>query len=254
MADGMEYVIKASYGNDSIALIQWMADQGHGPRSWVLYNDTGWAHPDWAKRVERGEAIARGLGMQPARTHSPGFISIARVKQSFPRSGMQFCTTMLKIEPSLAWLDANDPDGDLILVVGVRREESARRQAWPEWIDDSPIDGGRSLWAPLVRYTEAQRDVLLRRAGFEPIPHRSDECFPCVNSARADLRRLADAPDRIREIEDLEAELSVGKKPRRMFRRQSGIRETIAWAQSAPGQYAEGQEFLFGCDAGYCGM
>lgn len=119
----MEYVIKASYGNDSIALIQWMADHGHGPRSWVLYNDTGWSHPDWAKRVERGEAFARGLGMQTARTHSPGFVSIARVKQAFPRSGMQFCTTMLK----------------------------------------------------------------------------------------------------------------------------------IAWAQSAPGQYAEGQEFLFGCDAGYCG-
>jgi hypothetical protein len=59
----------------------------------------------------------------------------------------------------------------------------------------------------------------------------------------------------VAEIEQLEADLSEGKpKQRRLFRRQSGIRETVAWAQSAPGEYVEDQQFLFGCDAGFCGL
>lgn len=282
----MDYVIKASYGNDSIALIQWMADRGH-TNAFVLHNDTGWARADWATRVEAGEAFARSVGMQPVRTlakpaddirvlsakldaatrgdvaaersqraKSPsiGFVDAVRLKRAFPRSGMQFCTTMLKIEPSLAWLNEVDPAKDLIAVVGIRREESARRAQWPEWTDESPLDGGRSLWAPLVRMTEAERDALIVRAGFPVLPHRSKECWPCVHAPRADLRELAKDPERVAVIRDLEAELSEGKaKPRRMFRRQGGIDQTLAWAQSAPGKYVEGQESMIDCDAGWCG-
>lgn len=249
----MKYVIKSSYGNDSIAVIQWMADNGHALDCYVLHNDTGWAHPGWRERVEAGEALALRLGMLPVRTQSVGFVAAARLKQAFPRHGMQFCTTQLKIEPTLAWLAEHDPDGDLVGVVGIRREESARRAAWPDWTETSALDGGRSLWAPLVRHTAEQRDALVARAGFEVLPHRSDECFPCVNAARADLRRLGEVPERVAEIEALEAELSEGKdKPRRMFRRQGGIRETLDWARSADGKYIEGQTFLRLCDAGFC--
>jgi 3'-phosphoadenosine 5'-phosphosulfate sulfotransferase (PAPS reductase)/FAD synthetase len=287
----MDYVIKASYGNDSIALIQWMVEQGH-TNAFVLHNDTGWARADWAARVEAGEAFARSVGMEPVRTQaksgdglralaakldaatrvpipwrdvaaersrraqspSIGFVDVVRLKRAFPRSGMQFCTTMLKIEPSLAWLDEVDPAGDMIAVVGIRREESAKRSQWPEWTEDSPLDGGRSLWAPLVHMTAAERDALVVRAGFPVLPHRSKECWPCVHAPRTDLRELAKDPERVTVIRELEAELSEGKaKPRRMFRRQGGIDETIAWAQSAPGKYVEGQESMIDCDAGWCG-
>jgi 3'-phosphoadenosine 5'-phosphosulfate sulfotransferase (PAPS reductase)/FAD synthetase len=54
---------------------------------------------------------------------------------------MQFCTTILKVEPTQEWLGRVDPDGDLIVVVGVRREESDKRAAWPEWIEQSALDG-----------------------------------------------------------------------------------------------------------------
>ena len=57
----MDYVIKASYGNDSIALIQWMVEHGH-TNAFVLHNDTGWARSDWAERVEAGEAFGRVHG------------------------------------------------------------------------------------------------------------------------------------------------------------------------------------------------
>ena len=65
----MDYVIKASYGNDSIALIQWMVEHGH-TNAFVLHNDTGWARSDWAERVEAGEAFARSVGMEPVRTRA----------------------------------------------------------------------------------------------------------------------------------------------------------------------------------------
>ena len=69
-----------------------------------------------------------------------------------------------------------------------------------------------------------------------------------------DLRELAKDAGRVSEIRDLEHDLSQGKDiKRRMFRRQSGIDETIAWAQSGRGEYVEGQTSFFDCEAGWCG-
>ncbi len=49
------YVISVSYGNDSVAMIQWAHEQRlHGVV--VAYCDTGWAAPSWAQRVEHCEA------------------------------------------------------------------------------------------------------------------------------------------------------------------------------------------------------
>lgn len=218
------YAIKASYGNDSIALIQWMIEGGHTDAV-VIYNDTGWARDGWLDRVAAGERLAASAGMDTVRT-SASFVDACRLKRAFPRHGMQFCTTMLKIEPTMALLNRIDPDGDMIGVVGIRREESARRASWPEWTESSALDGGRSLWAPLVRVTEAERNALVARAGFDVLPHRSDECWPCVNAARHDLVRVSEDASRVEQIEALEDELSEGKEARRrMFREQSGIRE-----------------------------
>lgn len=255
------YAIKVSGGNDSIALIQWMHERIEGPRHdrpcIVLHNDTGWSHPRWNERLADVESFVARLGMTWVRLSSVGFVAAVRLRRGFPRHGMQFCTTELKIRPTIEWLESIDPSGDLVCVVGVRREESARRANWPEHVDASDLDGGRELWAPLVRVTEVDRDALLTRAGFERLDHRSDECFPCVNSNRGDLRRvIAEAPQRIDEIEQLEAEMSEGHDvARRMFRRQSGIRETAKWAASSPGKYIEGQLSLpIGCDGGMCGI
>jgi hypothetical protein len=281
----MRYAIKASYGNDSIALIQWMADQGHTD-SYVVHNDTGWARSSWRSRVQQGEAFARSLGMEPITIHGVldagghcidfgmgpiaepasddrrGFVALVRLRRAFPRHGMQFCTSELKIRPTVLWASKVDPGRDLIGVVGVRREESERRSQWPEWVEDSEMDDGRSLWSPLVRMTKVERNAMIERAGFEVLPHRSEECFACVNSNRLDVRRLGEDEPRVAEIEDLELDLgnTGAGKPRVMFRSAkkggaSGIREIIRWANSAPGTYrpeVDGQ-MSFDCDAGFCG-
>jgi 3'-phosphoadenosine 5'-phosphosulfate sulfotransferase (PAPS reductase)/FAD synthetase len=250
-----DHVIFASYGNDSIALIQWMANNGY-TSCYVAYSDTGWASPDWAERVDAGERLARSLGMIPVRISSMGFVPLARLKKAFPRNGMQFCTTELKIRPATAWLDTVDPDVELTCVVGVRREESRSRQRWPEYTPDSDKHGGRDLWAPMVRVLEKERDALVRQAGFEVLPHRSMECYPCVNANRADLRMLSD--ERVAEIAEIEKSMGFTSKgkPRTMFRPYRhggavGIEEVKRWADSDRGQY---EPPAGGCDSGMCGL
>jgi 3'-phosphoadenosine 5'-phosphosulfate sulfotransferase (PAPS reductase)/FAD synthetase len=259
-------VASVSYGNDSIALIQWLHENGasaHHGRVLCAYGDTGWASSDWPARVSKAEDVARSYGFEPHRVVSVGFVPLARLKKAWPRNGMQFCTEELKVKPITRFLEAVDPGGEATIAIGIRREESEARSQWPEHVPDSPKHGGRDAWFPLVRVVQSQRDAPMRRAGFEPLPHRSKECFPCINSNRADLRLLTE--DRICEIEVLEASMGTTSKgkPRTLFRPYRhggavGIREVVRWAHSDRGAYKPGTEVDAddsgsGCDSGFCG-
>lgn len=259
------YVIKASYGNDSVALIQWAHERGLQDVA-VLYNDTGWARRDWGYRVERLEAWAQSLGFDTHRTKSEGLEALVRRKKSWPRQGIQFCTAELKMTPTKMWLDEYDPQLAAVSLIGVRRSESANRAKFPE---HSIGRDGVKIWAPLVDHDDAARNALLARAGTEPMPSRSMECFPCINSNRADLLALADDEARITEIEAIETSLGFTSKgkPRTMFRPYrymgaTGIREIVRWAKSERGKFGDPQgEFNLddgngssGCEAGWCGL
>ena len=253
-------IIFASYGNDSCALIQWAADTGLDDVT-VLYNDTGWSSPKWDKRIRQKEKWVASLGFTPARTKSQGLESLVKERKGWPRQGMQFCTMWLKIFPSALWLDENDPDALAVCYVGVRREESANRANFPVYEKASEKYGGRDVAAPLAHHTEKQRDGLLKTAGIDPLPHRSMECFPCINSNRTDLRQLAKDPERIKEIARIEKEMGfTGKgKPRTMFRPYRhmgavGIKEVVKWAMSDRGKYDPDDEDDSGCDSGWCGI
>ena len=250
-----KFIIRSSYGNDSIALIQWVREQRLDNVA-VLYNDTGWAERQWANRIDVTECWVHGLGFTPLRTKSVGMEQLVRNKRGWPRQGLQFCTQHLKIEPTINLLREIDPGRTSTGIIGVRREESRNRANFPEWSEQDE----RKCWAPLVDYTEAMRDELLQRAGIEPLPHRSDECFPCVNSNRADIRRLS--VERIKEIAAIEKSLGHTSKgnPRTMFRPYrymgaTGIVEIARWAKSERGQFdLDDGNGSSGCEAGRCGI
>ena len=150
-----------------------------------------------------------------------------RRKKGFPANKPKFCTYELKIAPAQKWLDSVDPEKEAVCMVGVRREESAARREWPEYIEQSENHGGRPLWSPLVNLTQETRDAILASIGWGALPHRSKECSPCVNANRADFRALEEAD--IAKVERMEAEMN-----RTMFRVQrfhgaSGIREVMRW-------------------------
>lgn len=248
----MKYVISSSYGNDSLAMIQWAREAG---LQWVtvLFVDTGWAAPGWLERVAECEQWVSSIGFTPVSIKSTmSFPDLMRHKNGFPSQRYQWCSGILKGLPFLGWIDEADPDGKSIVMVGKRREESAERAKTPEYVYGGEYHGGRTLWHPLYLHDTAARNELLARAGFDPLPHRSKECSPCINANREDLRQL-DEPE-IARVEALEAD--VGNV---MFRAKRhggahGIRRVIAWAYSERGKYDDRQETLFsGCSSGYCG-
>ena len=252
-----DHVVFASYGNDSIALIQ-LAFEKKLNNVIVVYSDTGWSGDFWKERVEKAEKWVDELGFRHYRTQSEGMMDLVRRKNGWPRSGIQFCTQHLKIEPAQEFLDLVDPDYETTCMVGVRREESLSRRNWPEWIEESEKHNGRSLWSPLVRYDIKMRDRLIRKTGFETLKHRSLECYPCVNAGRKELKELTE--ERIDFIEKFEYELGYTKNGnlRTMFRPASkgyaiGIKEVIKWAYSERGKYDPLEDMNGGCDSGFCG-
>jgi Phosphoadenosine phosphosulfate reductase family len=252
-----QYAIKSSYGNDSAALIQWAFEHALEDVV-VIYNDTGWSERSWNNRVSALESWVIGLGFTPHRTKSIGLEQLVRNKKSWPRQGMQFCTAELKIKPTLEYLDRIDPRKLIVVLIGVRREESVNRRNFPEY--QPAAEAGRDIWAPLVGYSSRQRDELLDRACVESLPHRSEECYPCINANRTDIRRLT--KERVYQIAGIETSLGVTSKgsPRTMFRPYkhmgaTGIQEIARWAWSERGEFdLDDGNGISGCEAGYCGI
>ena len=246
-------VISSSYGNDSVAMIQWAHEQKLA-NVHVVFVDTGWAAPGWLDRVNRMETWVQTLGFTVVHIVSAiGFEELMVRKKGFPNQRHQWCSGLLKGLPFLTWIDEADPENDATVLIGKRREESNERANTPEFVEASMYHGGRRVWHPLYMHTEAMRDELLARAGFPALPHRSKECSPCINANKTDLRQLTE--EDIERVEAIEAK--VGKT---MFRPKKhggakGIRRVVAWAYSDRGKYDDRQETLFNtCSSGYCGF
>ncbi|WP_100913523.1 phosphoadenosine phosphosulfate reductase family protein [Pseudoalteromonas spongiae] len=285
-----KYLLTSSFGNDSVALIQLALNKGLDFE--VVYNDTGWARKDWPKRVALFSSWLMEKGITLHITKSIGMAELVKKKKGWPMpaSKMQFCTQELKEKPTEELLNKIDPDCELIIVTGRRREESQNRADLPLWQHESPKHGGRDVWNPLINHDEKQRDELIKQTGFEVLPHSSMECYPCVCANKDDLAQLLETPDRIDEIERLEIEMGFtrNQKPRVMFRPYRvgngvGIRQAVLWGAGArgyksgfiPNEYKiageqclmfegisdiayeintrEGREFARQCDGGFCG-
>lgn len=166
------YVISVSYGNDSLAMIQWAheASLSFFGRVVVAYCDTGWAAPGWDHRVRLGEAFAHALGFETVRLSSIGMEELVRIKKGFPSNQHQFCTAHLKGVPFLDWLDKVDTDFKTTVMVGKRRAESLKRADTPEYVEGSEYHGGRRLWHPLYLHSDEERDALLDLAGIPMLP------------------------------------------------------------------------------------
>jgi 3'-phosphoadenosine 5'-phosphosulfate sulfotransferase (PAPS reductase)/FAD synthetase len=249
----MKHVISSSYGNDSLAMIQWAREAGLQDVV-VLFVDTGWSETGWLDRVAECERWVSGIGFTPVNIKSPmSFPDLMRHKGGFPSQRYQWCSGMLKGVPFLEWIDEADPTCNAVVMIGKRREESQERADIDEHVHRSEYHGGRTLWHPLYMHDTAARDALILRAGFSVLPHRSKECSPCINANREDLRKIGE-PE-IARVEALEAE--VGNVMFRSARHGGahGIRRVIAWAYAERGKYDDRQETLFGagCSSGYCG-
>ena len=252
----MSYVIFASYGNDSIALIQFAHERGLSDVH-VAFGNTGWAASWWMDRVAKCEAWAQSLGFATYRIDSEGMEALVARKKAWPRGGggkFQFCTDALKQQPAIKWLAENDPDADATCMTGVRREESANRSDAPEWVTESPHHGGRELWQPLVRHTEAERDALIHKTPIPVLPFRSKECYPCVNARKPELRMLDQ--ETIAKVSRIEVIAGINSKgnARVMFspKRHGGAIGIEAVVEDAKGG-TDDMDSVVTCESGWCG-
>lgn len=250
----MDYAISTSAGNDSMAMVQWAHEHGLQNVA-VVYCNTGWSTPGWEVRVAEANALATRYGFKFVELQSMGMEALVRMKQGFPMHGQQFCTAWLKGLPFLQWIDEVDPERKTVVMIGKRRDESPDRKDTPEWIEHSEYHGGRKVWHPLYLHSEKERNALLVLAGVEILPHRSDECSPCTNANRDDLRRLplSDIQKTARLENEVEQPMfRVAKKGG-----AEGIEEVVKWAKYSPGQYKPGMDDLFvvGCGSPFgCGL
>ena len=251
-------IIFSSCGNDSVALIQW-AIKNKLDNLIVAFSDTKWGAKSWDDRIQSVKQFVERNNGSFITINSEGFANLVRRKKAFPANGMAFCSYELKIKPAMEWLETIDPNKMAVCYTGVMRIESHARKNWPEIIESSPNHGGRKLISPLACMSIDDRDALLQGAGFDVLPHRSNECSPCVNATIKDIQKIASA-DLIKVI-NLENEMGVGErsgKPKFMFRPHrmqgaKGFNEVKDWADHGGGKYSPEQEDLFGCDSGFCG-
>ena len=248
-------IISASYGNDSLALIQ-LAAEAKWPNVLVVYIATGWAGVGWDKRVHECEAYAKSLGFQVVRIEAAlPFVELMKLKGGFPNQRYQWCSGFLKGLPFLDLLEKCDPKGKATIHIGKRRDESKERASTPKRIKRSAYHGDRKLVHMLYKHSEKERDALIRRTGFEPLPHRSKECDPCVNANAGDFRTLHQSDiEKTAALENL-----IGKTMFRPKRHNGavGINEVVKWANYGKGKYVPGQEDLFsvGCGSFFgCGL
>ena len=246
-------IISSSYGNDSVAMIQWCYE--NDVEAIIVYIDTGWAADSWAERVRLCELWARKIGFSTLQIQPDvQFQQLMRDKKGFHNQRFQWCSGLLKGIPFLNWIDLVDEKCEAVVMVGKRRAESKERKNTPAVVI-SEYHGDRLLIHPLYKHTEADRDALISRTPFPVLAHRSLECSPCVNANSGDFRVLTDAD--IEKVEALEAE--VGKTMFRPKRHNGakGIREVVEWAKYGKGKYHPDQEDLFdlGCGSPFgCGL
>lgn len=244
------FLLSCSAGNDSVAMIQLAYEQGLDfvAPVHVVYVDTGWAALWWEDRVQETETLCAKYGFTFHRIRGEHtFESLMLKRKGFPMPGKTWCSFELKAKVLNAFHDEIDPDLDGIVLIGKRRDESVARRETPEFIHDSERHGYRTVWHMLAFVVEAERDAAVVRSGLKVLPHRSQECSPCVNANRSDLVAMEEFEiNRAIALED-----AVGQNMFRPWHHMGakGVAQVIRWAHSPRGKYEPEHE---GCDSGVC--
>lgn len=202
------FILPVNFGNDSIALIQWAYEKKLSPVT-VTYADTGWAAPEWPKRVEHCKTWVKSLGFEFVLLKSKAdFPTLVREQNGFPTRKFQWCAGFLKGLPLLAWLDKpeNDPNCTATILLAHRRSTSRNKATLAEFIEESEHYGERKVWHPLYAHSPEERNQLIQRVGFEILSHRSLECDPCINSDACDVARMS--PAVLAKMHALETEMN----------------------------------------------
>lgn len=195
VSDQVKHVVGLSGGKDSTAMALLLVERE--PREYeFICNETGNELPEM---VDHWKKLEDMLGSQIIRVrHSRDLIEEIRHQKMLPSVFARWCTRILKIEPTIAYMDSL-PDGST-LYVGLRADEEPRRGIYSE---DMVID------FPLRRHNMGEDDVwaYLARRGVD-IPKRTD-CAMCPYQRLGEWRDLWNE-NRQMYIEAVQLEEEIG--------------------------------------------
>ena len=213
-------VVQFSGGKDSTALALWAREQ-FGDDFVPLFCDTGWEHPlTMAYIATINERLFGGrlVTLKSAR-FTGGMVQLVQIKKRVPSRKARFCTSELKVEPSIEFV-ANlmaEQNDEATVYQGIRADESDNRRAAGArfWADDY------DCWIerPLFTWTAEQVFEMHRKHDIEPNPlymlgSARVGCFPCILVNHQELRRLSET---LPEVWDRMAELEAAAAGRTFF-------------------------------------
>lgn len=165
--------------------------------------DTGFAEPAWSTRLSSCADYAASHQVTVHFVRSKiNFSDLVISRNQFPSPKFQWCASFLKGLTLLSKLDELDPDCTATLVFGKRRLDARRLKELPEFEVDQDFYEGRTLWHPLYLLENEEFFELIRRTGFQVLPHLSRECSPCIHQKKEELNLLS--PDSTHRLEHLE--------------------------------------------------
>lgn len=242
-------VILFSGGKDSTALWLWARRVGITPRV-VIFCDGGWEHPFTIQYVHEMERL-----LNEHVTHVRGpetFEQRVRRLRGFPSSGIRWCTSELKIQPTARELERirEETGDDVQVLTGIRAEESRTRAEMPEreYFDAYDCD----QWRPLLHWTLADVIAEHHRAGvpLNPLYRLGAErvgCWPCINAGKTEIRLVADLDpkriDQIRAMEQITKNTMFSKEAPKSERIEGAKRtelplpidDAVAWSRTKRG-------------------
>lgn len=197
-----------SGGKDSTALLLWARYESGLPLESfdASFCDIGNDTPETV-----GYVAMLAEKIMPIRTLKPpmDFYELAKHKGRFPSARARFCTTELKIKPTMAHVKSLQDEGhDVVLMSGVRAGESPARALLPEHGYNDMYDCDE--WRPLLHWSIDDVWAIHARYGIprNPLYDMGAErvgCLPCVMSRKKEFaniaRRFPERIDRIREME-----------------------------------------------------
>ena len=247
-----QIVVGVSGGKDSTAVCLNLFEQGYSKSDFVrVFADTGWETAstyEYLNELEKTigtierirldveivdehresiERIESMLGFEST------FVRLMYKKQMIPSRVRKYCTTEMKIKPFKTYFDRLDVDA--VNLVGIRRQESARRAKMTEWEWNDNFDC--YTHRPIIDWTEQQVIDIHHR--FNLVPNQlylngstRVGCYPCIYANKNEIRLLNER--RLEIIEIIENDLGLtffhSKDPNIQT-----IRQVHEWSRTAFG-------------------